>query len=295
MGPTPETLTILFADIGDSTALYEEIGDREAHRQVAESLALMKSAITACEGTLLRTVGDSSLASFRSCDDAFCAAREIQQQHANLALSVRVGFHRGPVISDGGDVYGNAVNLAARVASFARTEEITATSDCIDRLSREHRALATRIDDVVMKGVSEPVGIFRLQWHERDTALTMVASKTGRDRLRQKQYAMTINRGKITLVIDDSKSVLSVGRAHDSDIELNHDEASRQHARIEFANGQFLLIDSSTNGTYIKRKLDAPLFVRRDSVVLDGEGLLGFGAMAEAGTSHTVSFVIHQS
>lgn len=292
MSPAPETLTILFADIGGSTALYEQVGDLEAHRRVAESLALMKDVVTRHHGTLLRTVGDSSLASFQSCDDAFCAARDIQRQHVNLPLSVRVGFHWGPVIPDGGDVYGNAVNLAARVASFARTEEITATSDSVDRLSAEHRLLATWIDDVSMKGVSTAVGIYRLQWHDQDTAMTVVASKTGRERLAQKQCAMTVSCKGKSITVDNTKPLLTLGRADDCDIPLTHDEASRQHATIEFANGQFLLTDSSTNGTYITRNLDTPLFVRRDTVVLEGDGTLGLGALIEHNAEHAVKYEI---
>ncbi len=293
MSPAAETLTILFADIGGSTALYEQVGDLEAHRRVAESLALMKDIVIEHHGALLRTVGDSSLASFRSCDDAFCAARDIQRQHIRLPLSVRVGFHWGPVIPDGGDVYGNAVNLAARVASFARTEEITATSDSVDRLSPEHRSLAIWIDNVSMKGLSAAVGIYRLQWRDQDTAMTVVASKTGREWLAQKQCSMTITAGGESRIIDERISVLTLGRTDDCDIAVEHDEASRQHARIEYSNGQFLLTDSSTNGTYIMRDLYAPLFVRRDTVVLEGDGFLGLGALIERESDYAVKYEIH--
>ena len=295
MSPVAETLTILFADIGGSTALYEQVGDLEAHRRVAESLALMKDVVTEHHGALLRTVGDSSLASFRHCDDAFCAARDIQRQHIDLPLSVRVGFHWGRVIPDGGDVYGNAVNLAARVASFARIEEITATADSVDRLSPKHRSLATWIDNVSMKGLSEAVGIYRLQWRDQDTAMTVIASKTGREWLAQKQCAMTISSGGKSTVIDEQKPVLTLGRTDECDIAVEHDEASRQHATIEFSHGQFLLTDRSTNGTYILRDSHTPLFVRRDTVVLEGDGILGLGALIEHKSDFAVKYEIRYS
>jgi len=139
MKPDTQTLAILFADIGGSTALYERVGDAEAHRQVANSLSMMREAIVSNRGTLLRTVGDSSLASFECCDDAWLAAREMQVQHASGTLSVRIGFHLGSVIPDGGDVYGNAVNIAARISSFARTGEIATTEEAVNTLSAEHQ------------------------------------------------------------------------------------------------------------------------------------------------------------
>ena len=104
-------LVILFADIGDSTALYERVGDVEAHRMVAESLVLMRDCIESNRGVLLRTVGDAALASFEHADDALEAACDMQNVHLASLLSIRVGFHAGEVIPDGGDVYGHAVNL----------------------------------------------------------------------------------------------------------------------------------------------------------------------------------------
>ena len=89
----------MFADIGGSTRLYEEIGDVEAHRLVTECLQQMEAAITKYRGELLRTVGDAALAAFPDCDSAFDASLAIQEQHMASRLSVRIGFHFGEVIS----------------------------------------------------------------------------------------------------------------------------------------------------------------------------------------------------
>ena len=171
-----QTLAILFADIAGSTELYERVGDVEAHRRVAESLAFMAEAVQVNAGTVLRTVGDSTLASFDQCDDALGAACDMQRLHKITPLSVRIGFHIGPVIPDKGDVYGNAVNIAARVASFAKTEEITATEQAVASLNNGNRARATLLDAINVKGISDPMGVYRIAWEADESMHTRVAA-----------------------------------------------------------------------------------------------------------------------
>lgn len=276
--PEPvQTLAILFADIGGSTRLYEQMGDVEAHRHVVESLAFMERAIVNNGGTLLRTVGDASLASFTSCDDALHAAIAMQHLHRRSPLSVRIGFHFGPVIPDKGDVYGNAVNIASRVATFARVDEITATERSVGCLSPANQRRATLLDTTTVKGVSGPIGIYRIAWLDQDDSTTVVTMPP--------RYASD---GNINLRIElrclqrilqrESDAVpLSIGRASDNDLPVPSDRASRYHARLEWDRGQFLLVDESTNGTFLEREDQPAIFLRRKSMPISGTGRLGIG------------------
>lgn len=281
MSARTRTLAILFADIGGSTALYEAVGDAEAHRRVAESLALMREAIEANHGTLLRTVGDAALASFERVDDACRAAFEIQRRHARGPLSVRVGFHLGPVIPDRGDVYGGAVNVAARVAAFARTDEIVATEAAIAALSAEHRARATLLERREMRGLARPLEIHRLRWQERDVTITHVADAAAAHAALAGR--LVLERGTLTLTLEGEGGALDIGRAEDNDLVVDDACASRRHARLEARRGQFRLLDQSTNGTWLLREGRAPLHLRRDAIALDGSGYLGLGALPGRG------------
>ena len=290
MTPSARTLAILFADIGGSTVLYEKVGDIEAHRRVAESLAFMRTAIERHGGTLLRTVGDESLASFESCDEAYEAACAMQRLHESGPLSVRVGFHVGSVIPDGGDVYGNAVNVASRIASFARTGEIAVSEDAVACLCAEHAARATLLDTREMKGLSRPLGIHRLDWEERGDAVTTVARTTVDGYPTNRSSRLELVRGVSVIVLDDSRPTLTIGRAEDNDLPVDDEHASRRHARLELFRGQFLLVDESTNGTWLVRDDRSPLLVRRDTIVLDGNGRFGLGAMPGEGATTPLAF-----
>ena len=287
---TVKTLAILFADISGSTWLYEQFGDVEAHRRIAESLGFMEQAITRHAGKLLRTVGDSALASFAECDDALQAACELQHLHENTLLSVRVGFHYGQVIQDKGDLYGNAVNIAARIAEFARADEIATTEQCVVRLNQQNRLRATLLDAVSVKGVSELLQVYRIQWQDPDGSATAVA-RPFQHNLHQIQIAtLELHMGSEHLHVDHAGQTISIGRAEENDLTIEGDRASRRHAHVAWAQGQFLLTDESTNGTFIKKNSTNPLFVRRETVVLDGQGMIGAGVVPQQGADKVIYF-----
>lgn len=290
MSASPRPLTILFADIGSSVALYEREGDAEAYRLITASLVKMKRAVQDNGGTVLRTVGDSVLAGFDQADQAFSGACDIQRAHRGGALSVRIGFHTGLVIPDGGDVYGHAVNIAARVAAFSRVDEIMATADAVAQLSPLCRASASEADFIDVKGVPEPVAIHRLQWQEQPESVTRLATRHDYVQDEQPDLQLRLRHGLNIILVGVQCTDVALGRAEDNDIGVLNEEASRHHAQISFRHGQFLLQDDSTNGTYIKKDGMAAFVVRRDSIVLDGAGVLCLGAAPEAVGAELIRF-----
>lgn len=293
--PKPSRLlTILFADIGSSAALYERVGDREAYRMVADSLVRMKLAIEQHQGKVLRTVGDSVLASFDQSDDAFLGARAIQQAHTDLPLSVRIGFHTGSVIPDGGDVYGHAVNIAARVAAFARVDEIMATAAAVQQLAPVHRVFVSSGDTIEVRGVPDAIGVHRLQWQEHDGAVTRLATRQDPSASTTFDLRLRIRCGDKQLHVGPDYCDVNLGRALDNDIAVFNDEASRHHAQILYRHGQFVLHDTSTNGTYVRKDALLPFVVRRDSIVLDGQGVICLGASPEQAGSQHIEFELLQ-
>lgn len=292
MAQTQQTVAILFADIAGSTELYQKVGDVEAHRRVAESLAFMAQAVMQHGGEVLRTVGDSTLASFNSCDNALLAASTMQLLHKDTPLSVRAGFHYGPVIPDKGDVYGNAVNIAARVASFAKTEEITATEFSISQLSDEYKQRANLLDKIQVKGISEPVGVYRITWEADEAMHTRVAPQATPNVVPNQHLALVLKTNSADHHLNRENALLTIGRDESCSVSIDGDRVSRKHAQVEWTAGQIQLSDTSTNGTYVHRQGQPALFVRRETVVLEGEGEIGFGCLPSEDETHAVSFSI---
>jgi len=288
---TKKSLTVLFADLAESANLYQTQGDLEAHQHVSESLRCMRKVIDSQKGRLLRTVGDAVLASFKSSNSAFQAAIGIQREHKKLNLPVRVGFHHGSVIQDDGDVYGSAVNLAARVAAFCEANEICTTEDTIRRLSIDYQSKSEYLDRVDFKGISVPIPVYRVQW-EIDNAHTAVAIAQSHTDRKKTNLALFLLIGVEQFRLDNNNPMITFGRANDNDVSLNIEPASRNHASIELANGRFIIKDHSTNGTYIVRGGQNSEFIRRESTALENFGRIGLGFSPDENPRQVIEFSV---
>lgn len=271
-------MAILFADIGGSTSLYQSAGDSQAHQLISDSLNSMRRSVEAAGGELLRTVGDAVLARFESCDSACTAAVAIQESHRDSPLSVRVGFHWGLAISDRGDVYGNAVNIAARVSGLANTHEIMTTQEVVDRLTATPCGPAQLLDVLPLRGVDKPLSIYRIPWEVQNIdTQTQVATSRELHGRRSVNVEMELSCAGRTVTLESNGQKCTLGRSEDSTLQAMHTAASRVHATIECKHGKYVLEDVSTNGTYVIKDGQPFVFVHRDSVTLDGSGILATG------------------
>ena len=117
---------IMHADVAGYSRLAGEDEDT-THRRLKESLKLISGVVTACHGRVVNTAGDAALAMFEAVVDAVSCAAEIQQDLATLnqdipderKLQFRIGVNLGDVIEDSGDIFGDGVNVAARLESLA--------------------------------------------------------------------------------------------------------------------------------------------------------------------------------
>jgi class 3 adenylate cyclase len=165
---SPSSMTaILFADIADSTALTERLGDaafREKARELEEALrrAIGSNGGTAIEGKLL---GDGVLATFGAAREAIACAQALHEAGRHAGLPLHVGIHAGDVIRerapDGRDnVYGGAVNIASRIADESAAGE-TLVSATVRDLARTSAGVSFEDrGERELKGVSEPVRVW---------------------------------------------------------------------------------------------------------------------------------------
>src|SRR4051794_27212800 len=114
--PVPRDLAVLFADVSGSTRLYEELGDEAALSTIARCLAVVQRACDGHQGRVVKTIGDEAMAVFPGADQAAEAAAEFQARISEepavgtQRLGLRVGFHYGPALVAGGDIFGDSVN-----------------------------------------------------------------------------------------------------------------------------------------------------------------------------------------
>ncbi len=96
-------------------------------------------------------------------------------------------------------------------------------------------------------------------------------------------------------MIDETRPQIIIGRADENDLVIRGNLISRIHARIELSRHQFLLIDQSTNGTFVQSNGGEESFVRRDSMELKGAGMIGLGRVPEADSPQTIRFACEEA
>jgi hypothetical protein len=100
--------------------------------------------------------------------------------------------------------------------------------------------------------------------------------------------------GDRELVVDERASSITIGRADVNDVVAKGQLSSRLHARIVIGCSNFVLIDQSTNGTFVQTGDGEELFVRQDILQLKGEGMIGLGCLPEQGSQHTIHFTCEE-
>ncbi len=90
--------------------------------------------------------------------------------------------------------------------------------------------------------------------------------------------------------VSDKRKSVNLGRADDNDLVIKGNLISRIHAKVELSRGKFVLVDQSTNGTFLQNVQGDETFVRRDSTELGGEGTIGLGRAEEPGTSMAIHY-----
>lgn len=290
-------LAILFSDVVGSTRLYEQMGDLRARDMVAICIDLMRSATEQFQGTVIKTMGDEVMASFPTADQALNAAAQMQQQisrHSQLkadgqAVAIRIGCHLGPVVLENRDVFGSTVHTANRMTSQAKAGQIMTTGAVVERLSPQWRAAVRQVDIATLRGQGNEVELYEVLWQTEDvTSMVPAIAMAGRGgpaaRLRLKIQDRDF-------VLDERRPSIVIGRAEDNDVVVKGNLISRLHARIEVNRHKFVLIDQSTNGTFVQTDDGEEAFVRRDSLQIKGSGLIGLGKLPEQDSPQTIRFV----
>ncbi|HZF14491.1 MAG TPA: adenylate/guanylate cyclase domain-containing protein [Steroidobacteraceae bacterium] len=290
-------LAILFADVVGSTKLYEQIGDIKAREMVAACIEIMRTATDAHSGTVIKTMGDEVMSTFPTPDDALNAAAQMQHAistHPELTVdgspvAIRIGCHFGPVVLENRDVFGSAVHTANRMTSQAKAGQIMTTTTMVEKLSPEWRASVRQIDVAQLKGKSSEVALFEVLWQTEDVT-SMLPAIAMQSRDSKKVARLRLRFQGQDLVLDEGRTQITIGRAEDNDIVIKGNLISRLHARIEVNRGKFVLIDQSTNGTFVQSTDGEEAFVRRDSMQLKGEGHIGLGKAPESTSPQSIRF-----
>jgi len=274
-------ICVLFADVSGSTKLYETLGDAAALAAVERCIEAMKRATLLNKGRVVKTIGDEVMAVFDSAALGFQAASEMQLRidglpppAQNVKLAIRAGFHFGPAIVENNDVFGDTVNTAARMAGLAKAGQIITTADTVSTLPEMLCTSCREIAALNVKGKADSIRVCEVIWQESEE-LTMMATRMVS--AAPVKIRLVLHHGNDKFVLDDDHPNAALGRDPGSTIVIADPRASRSHAKIEYRRDKFVLVDMSSNGTYITYAGESELALKREEVILRGSGRIVFG------------------
>ena len=255
---------IAFVDVADSLAMYRRLGDSAAQHAISGALDSVEQRIVEGGGEVVKRTGDGLLALFDSCARGLETLGDVQRA---AALGLRIGAHLGPVLAHQGDVFGDTVNRAARLAALARVNEIL-VSEAVSRSSDTAGRLQP-VERVRLKGVEAIECVYRYGWEERNatqvnTAISITAIKVrGELRIDTPRGAIHLSEG----------AQVVFGRDASCDVVLDDTRVSRFHATLEWQRGRCVLRDHSTNGTFVTPSDDGrTVLLRREGMPLPTAG-----------------------
>ena len=301
--------TVLFADLRGSTSMYETLGNAEATTVVTRSVALISRVVEEHGGQVVKTLGDGLMAIFPESSAAVQASDDMHDSlaragqfattsadpgevRAPTVLKLQVGLAHGEVVEMSGDVFGDAVNVAARLLDHAGDNETLATSGVVDGLEDWERSRFRSLDRMQLRGRVEPVHVHLLEAVRRfgDTAATAFGDMA----------PASIEPEGIRLIWLDLNRIYSgtslpviLGRSPQATYIIDDNRVSRSHARIDWHGGTFQLTDLSYNGTYVRFDNDPEIIsLRRGACTLHGAGVIGLGTPPSEPVSPCVRFEV---
>jgi class 3 adenylate cyclase len=287
-------MTVLFADICGSTRLYCSLGDVAARAIVAAGLDAVVAVLPRYDGRLVKTLGDEVMCVFPQPDLAVLAAADMQAQvdaarPAGRTLSIHVGLHHGPVLAEGGDVFGDTVNAASYLCAVASPGQILTTETTVEGLSPAVRERTRPLFFAVIKGSSRESTLYQVIW-QQDTGLLTDVNLRRHNLVPPDSGSLLVSFADTQVRIDPRRPAVVLGRDPGCDITVGDSFASRRHATLILRRTQVYLTDHSTNGTFVRRGNGETAHVFRSELLLDGAGTLSLGRAFDQGEPLAIGF-----
>jgi hypothetical protein len=289
----------MFADVAGSTAMYENMGDDLARERISKALNALISISRRHSGQLVKTIGDEILVYFTDIDMAVFAAKAIQEAMEDdrspetIGVSIRIGMQYGSAILESDDIFGDTVNVAARVASMAKARQILCTQEIAFQVKSAELSNNMRpYDRLRVKGRNEQLDVYLFAWEQEGDITNMATASSFTNPAKHTQVkTLTLKYNGEAYSIDTDTTSYILGRGKDCDLFIKGDLISRHHSRIEHRRGKFIITDQSTNGTFIRTAEGQEIFLRREEFTLFGSGHISLGKKVDTKDKYVIYFI----
>ena len=288
-----QSQTIVFIDLVGSTSAFETLGNEQVAGAMVRLTRWISRVCESCGGEIIKRLGDGVLAAFNSPAAAIRASIAVQNKHASdlnrwpqpMRMGLRVGMAAGEVVRLSDDVYGEALNLAARLCEMAGGGRILAAREVMEGIGPQARPPRSRPRGrLSMRGRKQPHAVFQIEWDDEASTdfLTISGGITADGPSSMPplfKHAITLTCKGASATFRASEMPVLLGRAPQCHFVIADPRASRQHARLEYSNGNISLADTSTYAAWVcfDDGQHTELALRRSSCVLHARSHISLG------------------
>ena len=244
----------------------------------------------------MKTLGDGMVVQFREADAAFQAACGMQEATAQVdakdkgGLKIKVGYTFGPVVLKDRDVFGDTVNVCARLVALANPQQVLTTRQTVKALSDELRGRCRELYATKVRGRQSEVMVCEVLWRADPDKTKVDNFGTDTSPKATWTYVLKLTYAGETCTVDEAATA-RIGRDSTNEVVVATENASRLHARIFTRDGHFVIADQSTNGTFLKVDgAEREVRLRRSEAVLGERGWIGVGKSAASHGDHVVRY-----
>src|SRR5687768_11571877 len=225
------TRAVLFADVSESSALYQKLGDTTARNIIDSCLSAVTGLLPKFDGVLVKTIGDEVMCVFPTADAALLCASAMQalvanDRPGNYPVAIHIGIAHGSVLLEDDDVFGDTVNVAAYLTAVAGPEQVLASEATERALSPEMKGRIRAVFRAVLKGATTESMVYQVLWKAERNEITEINAHS--------QKVIPRDTGSLIVAHDDERvridqwrPSISVGRAADCDLVVSYRYASR--------------------------------------------------------------------
>lgn len=279
-------LSVLAAGISGSARLHERLGDAEASRAVDRCVKRIERSVDAFGGRIVRIGGDEVIAVFDTADAAIHASIEMHQRVADLPpvsgvkMAIRVGISCGEPASPDQAVDEDAARDAAHLAGTAKSGQTLACGSIREQIPATLLPLVSDTGSMLLNASGVNESVLEIAVPETPSAATGSAEGASRkpDATDPAGGCLRLRYAGDTVLLNERKSIVRMGRDGACDLVIHDRRASRHHAAIERRSGAVMLIDKSTNGTYVTIDGLAEQFLKHSECALRGKGVISFAS-----------------
>lgn len=301
-------LTVVFADLTGSTAVFEKLGNVKATQAITRLTQWIGHLCERHGGRVVKYMGDGVLILFKDSQAALEAATQLQAIHHDriqqwpmpLKMKLQIGMARGDVVEQDGDCYGDAVNIASRLSDLADSEQILVSDSVISQLPGMYSLRSRSLGPMQIRGRTGTCIVHRVEWEEEilSELFTMPASLMPANFDKRSVHSSHITLSWLDLSVRFTVTDLpiSVGRDPEAEFVVQDPQVSRRHAVIECRAGNFYLKDISSYGTWVRFSDGESIIpLRRQDCLLQLNGEMALGADFSDFAVPTIAFSVREA